>query len=1183
MISFINSGIIPGSSTGGSTTINTFGANCLIVAASYYGHNSLSISDSVNSGAGNSWTELGPYSGGPSLSNVVIWYVPLGAVTGPNHTFTISGSAVYASAQIAAFSGVGALDVSATVDAILSSSTNSLTLGSIIPAGNNELIFSVMGTEVEPTGSSFAINDGLTLIGQTPYVSSTTSGSAIAYLIQTTAADLSPTWSWTGNTNTGVAVGIAFEASSTYTISGTAPSGTVISYSGGSSGSATASGGTFSIPVPNGTYALTASLSGYRFYPQQTVVTVNGANVTGVTLTPVAYSGNLQIVNELPNNVAAESVYSLTVGPWNLTAGNLVVVALISSANPKLATAQNAITSISDTAGNTWYIKPPCSTTTEGVGSIQFAYAYNAKGNAANTVTIGMSSGPYLSCAYMWEISGAASGDPTDILSNVCDNPNGGVGAGSATGAPFGTTQANELILGGAMAWGVNSAGLFAAGSGWALDSGTLGTSSGVFAGSMHAFTTTKQLYTQASMTYTGIPGTTISAIGTMSIKDSVPGTSVSSPIGVWQRLGVLPSFQLGQPWVIYEGNAQIISTSGSVFKLWASGYGSGLYYFESTDAITWYGYASNPVISGQGWARVYHIGSTYYCYSGLSTYPPTGGVNVYTSSDGLSWSLAKSSAIPFGNSGTWDAGAAMQMAIAGESGGTYYAYYAGYGGSSVGWACGLATSTDLINWTKSPSNPIITNGYPSAPTFASVGSEIYFWSQVVIPGYTEALVNAEPSDIGRYVSSSLTGPWTWQNGGAPSIYRVTTEEGPGGYISPNIAGQIADPCIVEANGNLYMFATASYNGATAYEVATYIAPNMTLAQLVAGGEGLLDIPIPTALSTQLPTTASDGFASSLSSQWAQLSTASGFCAAQWLSANEIGAVTTGADADTWNKSVTWYPNQWAQVTVKACTGSSVGVSLRQNMSGQATAYRFYWTGTAGTSGTFYIDLVNSGVVTHLVSGSTTVNLGDTLTGVVIANNLTFYQNGLLLAAVVQDSTIASGAAGFTVNAASSTANAAIGSFVGGSFLTIPPTPPTPTTVLPIGPTSVWTSDMITDQRDYYHFVLPNGRIVAWIDRTGTLQTSGLPTSSAAFVIVGDGINDFIEWTRDYGGSKIAVAWITGAGVFVTQGNGNPTPGPFTKIKTAAKSYNPMTDPYPEAFTNSTSFDIGVNPVGAIQ
>ena len=92
--------------------------------------------------------------------------------------------------------------------------------------------------------------------------------------------------------------GVNFTAASTYSISGTVSGGAnmVINLSGFTNGStATDSGGNYTfIGLPNGTYTVTPSVSG--FTPSSQTVTINGANVTGVNFTAASVysiSGNV--------------------------------------------------------------------------------------------------------------------------------------------------------------------------------------------------------------------------------------------------------------------------------------------------------------------------------------------------------------------------------------------------------------------------------------------------------------------------------------------------------------------------------------------------------------------------------------------------------------------------------------------------------------------------------------------------------------------------------------------------------------------------------------------------------------------------------------------------------------------------------------------------------------------------
>ena len=191
-----------------------------------------------------------------------------------------------------------------------------------------------------------------------------------------------------------------------------------------------------------------------------------------------------------------------------------------------------------------------------------------------------------------------------------------------------------------------------------------------------------------------------------------------------------------------------------------------------------------------------------------------------------------------------------------------------------------------------------------------------------------------------------------------------------------------------------------------------------------------MNVPYPLG-SLDLNTLASDSFSANDIANWTQLSSASGWGAAQ-ITGNTMEAATV-VNADSWWNACTWLPDQWSRITVAACAGSSIGVSLRQNTSGTATSYRLYWTGTLGSAGTYYIDKEISGISTNLFSGALTVSTNDVLLGVAIGTNIYFYQNAFLVMAV-SDSSIANGAAGVLLAPASAIANAQISAWSGGNF-----------------------------------------------------------------------------------------------------------------------------------------------------
>ena len=285
-------------------------------------------------------------------------------------------------------------------------------------------------------------------------------------------------------------------------------------------------------------------------------------------------------------------------------------------------------------------------------------------------------------------------------------------------------------------------------------------------------------------------------------------GISGMSSIGatagqIWSRVGtVLPAgftadqSNLYEPSVIHESGCVVLTSP--CFKAWfTAGWGTtNINYAESLDGVNWTRYLSAGVpvnvVAGHARSSVFKKGSTYYMYA--TPLPAQNQIDQYTSSDGVTWTLAHAAVLTLGAGGHWDDTHFANTFVWVESGPAWNMIYeANHGGN---WSLGLATSTDGITWAKSGSNPILSNVsapfvYPRTP-----GSLYYLW---VNSGFL-------PSDIWLYSSTNLT-TWTkvlpW-----PALWRTFSDEGPLGLV-----GQVADPFLVEVDGQTYFYYTATVDG----------------------------------------------------------------------------------------------------------------------------------------------------------------------------------------------------------------------------------------------------------------------------------------------------------------------------------------------------------------------------------
>lgn len=172
---------------GGATTsgINTTGAN-LIVLNLTTGQSSAAVSDNM----GNTYT---PLTRIVSTSPQIQLFYCVSPTVGAGHTFTYSVASSFSFISAAAFSGAitsGTFDQQNGFDQ--TSNVNSIQAGSITPGSNNEIIIAGVGGNVG--ASSYSIDSGFTILQQTPY--GTTYAHGFAYIFQSTAAAINPTWSW---------------------------------------------------------------------------------------------------------------------------------------------------------------------------------------------------------------------------------------------------------------------------------------------------------------------------------------------------------------------------------------------------------------------------------------------------------------------------------------------------------------------------------------------------------------------------------------------------------------------------------------------------------------------------------------------------------------------------------------------------------------------------------------------------------------------------------------------------------------------------------------------------------------------------------------------------------------------------------------------------------------------------
>lgn len=187
----------------------------VIVESCYISGTNCSINTVPIDSNGNTWhmaVNSQQNGGGASYGTIFYAYDKSGSplVTGSGNTFsTNSSNSSYPSMEVLTFKGT--LTTGNPLDqtnnsAVGTGSVSTVQPGSITPSVNNEVIVSSL-TSFD-TSLNVSIDSGMTITGQIPGVGGQHFSSAAAYIVQTTAGAINPTWT-NAQTVTSLAAGIA--------------------------------------------------------------------------------------------------------------------------------------------------------------------------------------------------------------------------------------------------------------------------------------------------------------------------------------------------------------------------------------------------------------------------------------------------------------------------------------------------------------------------------------------------------------------------------------------------------------------------------------------------------------------------------------------------------------------------------------------------------------------------------------------------------------------------------------------------------------------------------------------------------------------------------------------------------------------------------------------------------------
>lgn len=520
-------------------------------------------------------------------------------------------------------------------------------------------------------------------------------------------------------------------------------------------------------------------------------------------------------------------------------------------------------------------------------------------------------------------------------------------------------------------------------------------------------------------------------------------GYNTNQQDGVWAKQGavIVPisgdlQQGLNNATVLYEGNAQILS--GTVFKAWVGSAGfataGNIFYFESTDGLTWSRKAS-AVVASRNIPMIFKNGSTYNLYCQNNTV--TNGVNsfsLYTSTDGVTFSNQTDSIIGLGGAGTWDHSLIFNFAVVDIISGTWYALYSGTNNSSTQmWSVGLATSSDGVTWTKYGGNPVITGSLAVANSgcIAKVGSKYYMWAQSNPGGLSTD--SFHPTSCYRYFSADLIN-WT------ADTHSVNNSEM---FQSVNATtGQCFGNSILAVGGQTYMFSTSAnsdVSNAQVYQISVATTPAPSISSLVNFTEDAVS------------QVSSDNFTSGTGDLSANWTLPTGGTKLQIVSGPFVEPTATSVACQAVYTNSSFSANQYSQITIHTLSGTlnqSIVAPMVLSSTAALTDYEGRIaspTGTSDASASIWKRVAN--VQTQL--GPTVTadpQVGDVWRLTVVTGSdgfpvLSLYQNGFLIVQAQDTSStpITSGSPGILAYATVAVGNAQIASWAGGNSNVVPP------------------------------------------------------------------------------------------------------------------------------------------------
>lgn len=192
--SLVSNTVLSTGSLGTTSGISTTGANLIVVGISgHSGFNLTTLTDSLN----NTWVLI-PVPLGSTFDStdslVIQGYYCANPIVGASHTFTVGTAGAQIAMTVAAYSAGGSLagpQGACSFKNTLTPAVTTFSAGYVVPDYNNSL---VVALAMWSASGSATIDSGFTITNANTCAAGSITGCGQAYLVQSTAAPASPTW-----------------------------------------------------------------------------------------------------------------------------------------------------------------------------------------------------------------------------------------------------------------------------------------------------------------------------------------------------------------------------------------------------------------------------------------------------------------------------------------------------------------------------------------------------------------------------------------------------------------------------------------------------------------------------------------------------------------------------------------------------------------------------------------------------------------------------------------------------------------------------------------------------------------------------------------------------------------------------------------------------------------------------